>query len=102
MHVHGDTAAVVLNGDAIVFVDCNFNMRAITSQGFVDRVVHRLVNEVVQTFLADVADVHGRALAYGFQTFQHLNVGGAVIGVVCRYLFHCVLFLIYRYKDTKK
>ena len=32
----------------------------------------------MQTFGADVADVHCRALAHGFQAFKHLDITGAV------------------------
>ena len=74
VHVHVDAAAVVLHGDAAVFVDGDFDVGAITGQRFVDGVVHRLVNEVVETLLGDVADVHGRALAHSLKAFQHLNV----------------------------
>ena len=47
MDVHGDTATVVLNGDAIVFVDSNLDMGAITCQSLVDRVVHSLIHQMM-------------------------------------------------------
>ena len=90
VHVHGDTATIVLHGYAIVFVNRYLDVCTISGQCLVDGVVHSLVNEVVQTLLADVADVHGGALAYSFQTLKNLDVGGAVIGIVCHCLFHCV------------
>ncbi len=69
-----NAAAVVAHGDRVVLVDRNVDMGAVTRQRLVDRVVHHLVYEVVQTLLADVADIHRRAFAYRFETLQHLNV----------------------------
>ena len=91
VHVHGDAAAVVLHGDGVVLVDGHLDVRAVSGHGLVDGVVHHLVHQVVQPVLADVADVHGRAFAHGFQPFQHPDAARAVFGAR-RYLFlfaHC-------------
>ena len=74
VHVDRNASTVVLNGDAVVLVDCHFDVCAIACQRFVDRVVDGFVHEMVQSLLADVADIHGRTLTYGFQSFQHLNI----------------------------
>ena len=50
-------------------------------EGFVDRVVHHLVHQVVQTTRPGGADVHARALAHRLQAFQHLDLLGAVGGL---------------------
>ena len=36
VHVHGDTAAVVHNGDGVILVDCYFNMSAESGESLVD------------------------------------------------------------------
>ena len=74
--VYGDAAAVVLYGDGLVLVDCHLYMGAVASHCFVDGVIHGLVNEVVETLLADVTNVHRGAFAHGFQAFKHLDVAG--------------------------
>ena len=74
--VDGDASSVVLHGDGVIFVDGDFYVGAVACHGFVDGVVHRLVDQVVQAFLADVADVHSRTLAHGLKTFEHLYVTG--------------------------
>ncbi len=79
MHVDGDASAVVDHGYGVVFVYGYLDMGAETGQGLVDGVVDNFVNQVVQSFDADVADIHGRAFAHGFQTLQHLDVAGAVL-----------------------
>ncbi len=59
-----DAAAVVAYGDGVVLVDRHVDVGAIARQRLVDRVVHHLVDQMVETLLADVADVHGGALAH--------------------------------------
>ena len=44
MLVHGNTAAIVLHGDAVILVDGHFDMRAIAGHRLVDRVVDGLVD----------------------------------------------------------
>ena len=69
-----NASAVVPDGDGVVLVDRHVDVGAVARQRLVDRVVHDLVNQVVETLLADVADVHGGTLAHRFETFKDLNV----------------------------
>ena len=73
--VDGDTAAVVLDGDAVVLADEYIDAVTETGQCLVDGVVHDLAHQVVQTLDVGVTDVHSRTLAHGFQTLQDLDVG---------------------------
>lgn len=36
----------------------------------------------MQTFDADVADIHGRAFPYGFEAFEYLYAVGRVAGIL--------------------
>ena len=90
VHIDGNATTVVLNGNAVVFVDGYFDVCAIACQSFVNRVIDGLIHEVVQALLADVADVHGRAFTYGFQSFQHLYVRGTVFLLFLFDFFHGV------------
>ena len=88
--VHGDSSTVVLYCDGVVFVDCYFYMCAISGECFIDGVVHDFINQVVQAFFADIADVHGGTLTYGFQAFEYLDVAGRVVAaaVRCQFFTH--------------
>ena len=53
-------------------------MIAVTGQRLIDGVIHNFIHQMVQTRGGGGADIHTRPLAYGFQTFQNLNLGAAV------------------------
>ena len=77
---HGDAAAVVGDGDGVVRVDRDRHGRAEAGQGLVDRVVHDLVHEVMQTADARRSDVHAGPFAYGLETLQDGDVLRVVVG----------------------
>ena len=56
-------------------------MVAVTGQRLVNGVVHDLVHQMMQTALTGGADIHTRALAHRFQTFQHLDLAGVILVV---------------------
>ena len=74
VEVGGNASAVVFDADGVIFVDRYVDVGAVTGQSLVDGVVYHLVDQVVEALLADVADVHGGALAHGFQAFEDLDV----------------------------
>ena len=104
MEVGRDASAVILDCDRVVFVDRNVDVGTVSCQRLVDRVIHHLVNQVVQTFFSDVADIHGRTLPDRFQTFEDLDVGGGILLFLLLYLFPSVLILTLNisYKYTEK
>jgi hypothetical protein len=69
MHVHGYTAAVILNGDTVVFVDAYVYFGAVAGQGFVNGVVHHFVNQVVEPTEVNISDIHGGTYPYCFKAF---------------------------------
>ena len=88
MHIHGDTAAVVFHRYRVVLVDGHFYICAVACHRLVDRVVYRLVNQVMQTLFANIADVHGRALAHCLQAFEYLNVTRRIVAFYVMIIFH--------------
>ena len=78
VHIHRNSASVVLHSDAIVFVDRDVDLVAVARHRFVHRVVHYFPYEVVQTHLTRRADVHGGTQAHGFQSAEHLDRGSIV------------------------
>ena len=65
MKVYRDTTTIILNFNRIVLADGNLDIGTVSSEGLVDRVIYDLVDQVVQSLLTDVTDVHGSALTYG-------------------------------------
>ena len=65
-------------------------MCTVASHGLVDRVIYGLVHEVVESLFAYVSDIHGRALAHGLQSFEHLYVTrGIVVFLVYVFCHNC-------------
>lgn len=83
VHGSGDTPAIVLNGDGIVFVNGNFNILAIAGEGFIDRVVDHLINQVVEAF-TPISPIY---MAGRFRTasspLQYLDTIRTITIVVC-------------------
>ena len=80
--VYWDTTSVVLNGNGVVVVDGYFDMAAIACHSLVNRVVYCLVDEVVKSFFAYVANIHRRAFAHCLKSFEDLNITGRVVVLV--------------------
>ena len=70
MQVHRDAAAVVADPDAAVGQQGDLDRVGVPGQRLVHRVVHDLVDQVVQAALAGGADVHAGSLAYGLETLE--------------------------------
>ena len=58
VHVDRDATTIVLNGDGAVFVDSDLDMGAVSGHGLIDGVVYDLIDQVVESAFADVANVH--------------------------------------------
>ena len=78
VHIHGNTAAVVDDGNAVILMDHHLNVGSVTCQGFVNTVVHHFINQVVQTAFTGITDIHGRPFPDGFQTFQNRDLSGRI------------------------
>ena len=57
----------------------HLDMVAITSEGFVNRIIDYLVNQVMKATGTGSANVHARALANGVKAFEDLNRIRAVV-----------------------
>ena len=78
VHVHGNAAAIVGDGNRVIAVDDHGHEVAVTRQGFVHRVVNHLPNQMVQSHGPGRANVHRRPLPHRFQTAQNLDAIGIV------------------------
>ena len=71
-YTRGNTASVIGDGYASVFLQFNQNGIAISRHSFVHGVIHNLVNQMMQSALIGRTDVHTRSLSHRLKTFQHL------------------------------
>jgi hypothetical protein len=74
----GIPPAVVLNGHGVVFMDSDADAITMAGQGFIYGVVDNLIDEMVQSFLSGITDVHGWSFANGFKAIEDLNLLGSV------------------------
>jgi hypothetical protein len=93
VQVHGNAAAVVHHGDAVVGVDGDVHLVGVAGQRLVDGVVHHLVDEVVQAARAGGADVHARALADRLQALEDLDLASVVVLSLCAVRRHGLCLL---------
>jgi hypothetical protein len=75
---HGDARAVVEHRHRVVGVDGDLDLVAAPRHRLVDGVVDHLEDEVVESALPHVADVHVRPLADGLEPLEDLDGLGAV------------------------
>ncbi len=75
-----DAAPVVDHRAAVVGMQRHGDLLGVTRDRLVDRVVHNLVDEVVQPAGAGRADVHAGSLANGLEALEDGDVLGAVRG----------------------
>ena len=91
LDVHGDAAAVVGDGNGVAGVDGDGNVLAVARQGFINGVVHDLIDQMVKARAGRRADIHTGPLAHRFQPFQHLNLRAAVFLCYFRFVRHKIL-----------
>ena len=76
MLLHGNAAPVVDDTHGAVFIDGHLDPIAVPGQRLVDRIVHYLVHQMVQSPEPQISYVHRGALADGFQSLEYLDVFG--------------------------
>jgi len=77
--INRNTASIIPHGHAFVFVNGDSDPIAFPGQGFINRVVNYLVDQVMQRFDVRTANVHTRAAADCFQPFQDLDIACVVV-----------------------
>ena len=78
LNVHGNAPAVIGDGDGIPGIDGYGDVLAVACQGFINGVVYDFVDQMMKTGRRRGANIHTRALADRFQSFQHLDLLRAV------------------------
>src|SRR5436309_335852 len=90
MDVDRNPPTVVCDRHRSVRVQGDLDFLAEAGHGFVNRVVHDLVDEVVEAARVDRADVHRRAFSDRLQAFEDLDLRG-VVGGLFYHLFRDLL-----------
>src|SRR6202522_977106 len=90
MHVHGNAAAVVNYGDAVVFVHGDVDLVAESGHGFVHGIVGDFPDQVMQSHFTGGTDVHRGAFADGFDAAE--NFDGSRVVLVAASFSGCSIF----------
>ena len=81
-----DPAPVVRDRDGIVRMDGHRDLRAEAGQGLIDRVVHDLIDQVVESSGGCGPDIHARTFADSLESLEHLDIVRRVIADLGRIL----------------
>ena len=87
VHSDRDSTSVVPHLDGVVMKDRNIYAVAEACHGFIDGVVNHFVNQMMESPLTYVSDVHRRPFAHGLKSFQHLD---ATCGILLFRGFHFI------------
>ena len=69
-----DAAPVIRYRDRIIRMDDDADMRAVAGKRLIDRIVHNLIDEVMQASRRSRTDVHARSLPDRLKPFQDLDL----------------------------
>ena len=83
MHINRDSSSVILYGTGAVLLQGYFYIGAVTSQMLIYRIVHNLINQMVQTLPGYTSDVHSRTFPDSLQSFQDGNTPRVVSVFLC-------------------
>ena len=81
MFIDGNTTTIIGNTDRVILAYNHLDIVAVARKSLIDRVINDFRHQMVQTLDMGVTNIHGRTLAYGFKTFEHLNIMGRVISL---------------------
>jgi len=69
--VDRNSPPVVLHRNGTVLVDRHRDAGAVPGKGFIDRVVHHFIHEMVEPSRIGTPDIHGRSFPYRLQAFKY-------------------------------
>ena len=73
--VYRDSTTIIDDRAGTVNIDAYPDMVAKPREGLVNRIIHDLVDEVVETACIGASDIHGRTFAYRCEPFKNGDVG---------------------------
>jgi hypothetical protein len=72
--IHGNSPAVILYPDHIIPFKDHQDRIAVPLHSLIDRVIHDLKYQMVETINTGSADVHARSFPYRFKTLKNLYI----------------------------
>ena len=81
MHSNWNTTSIICNCDRIILVDIHNNLIAISCQSLIHRIVHDLIDKMMESSDRGAAYIHSGSFPYGFQAFQYLNLIRSIFSV---------------------
>ena len=95
MHSDRNASSVVLHCTGAVRFKDHLDRGAESGKMFIDRVVHDLVDQMIEAPCGDAADIHAGPCPYGLKPLQHFDTGSVVIISILIKICHAdFLFLI--------
>ena len=83
VYVNRNAAPVVNDCDGVVEVNEHFDAVAVARERFVNRIIDNFVDQMMQSRLAGIANVHGGALAHVIASFKNGDRRCAIILYLC-------------------
>ena len=76
--IGGDAVAVVLDVNGTLLGNRHVDARTAPGHGLIDAVIDDFLDQLVQSLVAGVADVHGRTHTHAFEPLEDLDSVGGV------------------------
>ena len=74
LDINRDTTTIVGDSNGITGIDGHSNIFTVSGQSFIDRVIHDLIDQVMQTGRGSRTDIHTGTFPHCFQTLQNLDL----------------------------
>ena len=100
VYLRWDSSTVVFFCDAVVDVESDFYVSAVSGQCFVYRIINYLKDEMVESSLCGIADIHSRTFAYRFESFKDFNLACSVILIEHSFLKNKFIKLLFSFCDA--
>ena len=98
MHTYRNTPPVIRHRCRTVRLKRHADRRAESCQMLVHRIIHDLIDQMVQPFRGNAADIHAGSYTNRLKTLQHGNTGCIII-ICCICLRHCLTPHIFDLRD---
>ena len=93
MHPHRDSTAVIRYGTGTVRFQDHLNPVTVPCQMLVHRVIHDLIDQMIQTLSRNTSYIHTRTFPDRFESFKHRDTAGVITVFLCHNTFLSILFL---------
>jgi hypothetical protein len=82
VNIDGNSSTIVNDTNSAVLQNGYLDVVAIPCEGFINGVIDDLIDQVVQSAGTGRTDIHSGTFAYGFETFENLNLACTVAAVI--------------------